>query len=147
MTSDDKNILRDATAEEAAIVFYDGTCGLCNRVVQFIIPRDPRGRFRFAALQSEIGKKMLRERGMDPEAPDTFVLLEGDRLYTRSTAGLHVLRRLGGAWPLTYALILVPRPFRDGMYNLIARSRYRWFGRSDACMLPDRSVRQRFIED
>ncbi|UUZ87085.1 thiol-disulfide oxidoreductase DCC family protein [Paenibacillus sp. P26] len=128
-------------------MFYDGVCGFCSRVVQFIIPRDPEGRFHFAAIQSAAGQRMLAEQGLDPKALDTFVLLERNRVYTRSTAALRVVRGLRGAWPFFYVFIMVPRPVRDAVYNFIARNRYRWFGRSESCMPPAGSVRNRFLED
>lgn len=138
------------TGEEVSVghpvILYDGTCGFCNRVVQFIIPRDRGGRFRFAAIQSVTGKRLLVEQGIDPEHLNTFVLMAEGRMFTRSTAALEVARRLDGAWPLFYAFIAVPGVIRDGVYHFIARNRYRWFGRTEACMLPDAKVRERFLE-
>jgi predicted DCC family thiol-disulfide oxidoreductase YuxK len=129
-----------------AVVFYDGECGLCDKAVQFIIPRDPQGRFQFAALQSEIGGKLLREHGYDEADMKTFVLLESGRVYTRSTAALRVARRLNGGWPLLYGLVIVPRLLRDGVYHVIANNRYRWFGKADACRLPKPGERGRFLD-
>lgn len=142
----EKSSRKDTEAERHPLVFYDGVCGFCQRVVQFIIPRDRSAVFRFVAIQSETGSRLLRRHGLDPAELNTFVLLEQGRMYTRSTAGLRVLRRLDGAWPLLYALIVVPRPVRDLVYKWIAANRYRFFGKSDSCMLPPPEVRERFLD-
>ncbi|WP_163853867.1 thiol-disulfide oxidoreductase DCC family protein [Paenibacillus elgii] len=141
-----KSSHKDTEAERHPLVFYDGVCGFCQRVVQFIIPRDRSAAFRFVAIQSETGSRLLRRYGLDPAELNTFVLLEQGRVYTRSTAGLRVLRRLDGAWPLLYAFIVVPRPLRDVVYRWIAANRYRFFGKSDSCMLPPPEVRERFLD-
>ncbi|WP_010495791.1 thiol-disulfide oxidoreductase DCC family protein [Paenibacillus elgii] len=141
-----KSSHKDTEAERHPLVFYDGVCGFCQRVVQFIIPRDRSAVFRFVAIQSETGSRLLRRHGLDPAELNTFVLLEQGRVYTRSTAGLRVLRRLDGAWPLLYAFIVVPRPLRDVVYRWIAANRYRFFGKSDSCMLPPPEVRERFLD-
>ncbi|AFC33131.1 YuxK [Paenibacillus mucilaginosus 3016] len=131
--------------QEYAVIFYDGVCGFCQKIVQFILPRDPEGKFRFVAIQSEFGRRVLTEHGLDPEELSTFVLLDRGKIYTRSTAGLRVLRELGGLWKLLYLFIIVPRPLRDLVYKLIASNRYRLFGRTDACMLPRPQERARFL--
>ncbi|HEV8674058.1 MAG TPA: thiol-disulfide oxidoreductase DCC family protein [Methylomirabilota bacterium] len=128
------------------IVLFDGVCNLCNGSVTFIVKRDPGRRFRFAALQSAAGATLLRQFGLPADALDTLVLVEGNRAFTRSTASLRVARRLSGLWPLLYALIVVPRPIRDLLYGVVARNRYRWFGRRDACMMPTPDLRERFLE-
>jgi predicted DCC family thiol-disulfide oxidoreductase YuxK len=129
----------------APIVLYDGVCGFCNQSVQLILRNDRRGRFRFAALQSEVGQALLRRHGLPADDLDTFVLVEDGRAYLRSTGALRVARGMGGAWRLLYALSIVPRPLRDFAYDLFARNRYRMFGRLDACMLPPPEVRSRFL--
>jgi predicted DCC family thiol-disulfide oxidoreductase YuxK len=128
------------------IVLYDGECGLCDKAVQFIIPRDPEGRFRFAAQQSEVGARLLAEHGYSDPAMRTIVLLEEGRLYTRSAAALRIARRLSGAWPVLYGFIVVPQVLRDAVYGFIARNRYRWFGRADACRLPKPGEQGRFLD-
>lgn len=129
----------------APIVLYDAVCGLCSRSVQLILRHDRRGRFRFAALQSEVGQALLRRHGLQTDELDTFVLVEDGRAYVRSSGALRVARGLGGAWRLVSALAIVPRPLRDAVYRLVARNRYRIFGRLDACMLPPPDVRSRFL--
>jgi len=132
-------------ATSAPIVLYDGVCGFCNQSVQLILRNDRHGRFRFAALQSEVGQALLRRHGLPADDLDTFVLVEDGRAYLRSTGALRVARGMGGAWRLLSVLRIVPRPLRDFAYDLFARNRYRMFGRLDACMLPPPEVRSRFL--
>lgn len=133
-------------AHRGPIVFYDGECGLCDKAVQFIIPRDPAGRFRFAAQQSEIGGRLLEAYGYREQGINTIVLLEDGRIYTRSTAALRIARRLSGAWPLLYGFIVVPGLLRNAVYGFIAKNRYRWFGKADACRLPKPNEKGRFLD-
>jgi predicted DCC family thiol-disulfide oxidoreductase YuxK len=128
-----------------AVVLFDGVCNLCNRTVQFIIARDPAAHFRFAALESEAARRLLGETQVGNTLPDSVVLIEDGRVYTRSTAALRIVRRLVFPWPLIYALMVVPRPLRDMVYDLIARHRYWWFGKRDACMVPTPEIRARFL--
>lgn len=128
------------------IILFDGVCNLCAWSVQFIIKRDPRGLFRFAALQSPVGQRLLAERGADARVLDSVVLIEGARWYARSDASLRVARHLSGGWPLLALLRVVPRPLRDWAYEIVARNRYGWFGRQQACMLPTPALRERFLD-
>lgn len=127
------------------ILMFDGVCNLCNGVVQFVIRRDPEGKFRFAALQSETGQDLLARFRLPLEDFETFVLIEQDRNYTKSTAALRMVRRITGLWPLLYIFIIVPRPIRDFVYGVVARNRYRWFGRQDRCMIPTEGMAERFL--
>jgi predicted DCC family thiol-disulfide oxidoreductase YuxK len=129
------------------IILFDGECFLCSRVVGFILSRDPHGRFRFASLQSPAGKRLLRKHGFSDESPDTFVLLENGRLYIKSAAALRICLRLRGGWPLLYGLRIIPRFFRDRLYDWVARNRYRWFGRSDSCLMPSEELKSRFLDE
>jgi predicted DCC family thiol-disulfide oxidoreductase YuxK len=126
------------------LLFFDGVCNLCNGLVQFIIRHDAHGRFRFAALQSETGQRFLHLHGRTSQNLDSLVYWRNGRVLTRSTAALNVARDLGGFWPLAYGLIMVPRFIRDAAYDLIARKRYRWFGRRETCMVPTPELRERF---
>ena len=138
-----------------AVVLFDGGCNLCNGYVRFIIARDPRAKFKFAALGSDaanraLGPPSLRFGGpgclfSDP-LPDSIVLVDDGAVFTRSTAVLRILRRLTFPWPLFYGLIVIPRALRDLAYDAIARRRYEWFGRRDSCMMPSADIRGRFIE-
>jgi len=127
------------------VLLFDGVCNLCNGSVQFIIERDPEARFRFASLQSEEGQALLNRFESRPADLSSVVLVQEGRLYARSEAALRVARQLSGGWPLLYALIVVPRPIRDAVYNWIARNRYRWFGKKDACMIPSPDLKARFL--
>jgi predicted DCC family thiol-disulfide oxidoreductase YuxK len=128
------------------VIVFDGVCNLCNTLVQFVIARDPKGRFQFAPMQSESGRRVLRESGAAEPYPDSIVLVESRQIYVRSTAALRIARQLGSPWSLAYGLIVVPRPVRDWVYTLVANHRYKWFGRRQTCMVPTPDVRARFLE-
>ncbi len=128
-----------------AVLLFDGVCNLCNGFVQFVIQRDPAGRFQFAALQSDAARGLLR--AAPQPLPDSLVLVENGRVFMRSTAALRVARGLRFPWPLAYAFVAVPRPLRDWVYGIVARHRYRWFGRRDVCMVPTPELRARFLSD
>lgn len=130
---------------EHPVLLFDGVCNLCNGSVQFIIERDPDARFRFASLQSEEGQVVLSRFENRPSDLSSVVLIQDDQLYARSEAALLVARQLGGGWSLLYAFIVVPRPIRDAVYDWIARNRYRWFGKKDACMIPSPDLQSRFL--
>jgi predicted DCC family thiol-disulfide oxidoreductase YuxK len=128
------------------LLLFDGVCNLCNGSVQFIIRRDPEGRFRFASLQSAAGQRYLDELRIDRQALDSMILVEGDRWSRESDAALRVARILGGPWRILGVFWLVPRPLRDRVYRLIARNRYRWFGKRESCWLPAPELRERFLD-
>lgn len=140
----------DATAGEPALILFDGVCNLCNGAVLFVLDRDPRARFRFAALQGDEAARRLAGHGPDAArigaSLSSIVLLEDGVLHTRSTAALRIARRLRAPWPLLYAAIAIPAPLRDLVYDWVARNRYRWFGREEACRLPTPALRARFID-
>lgn len=133
------------------VMLYDGVCGLCNRSVQTILDHDKKGRMLFAALQSEYGEA-VKARHPSLEKVDSVVLVErageatGERVYVRSAAALRIASYLGGAWKLLLVFYLLPAPVRDLFYDLIAKHRYRFFGKSEACMLPRAEVRSRFLD-
>jgi predicted DCC family thiol-disulfide oxidoreductase YuxK len=127
------------------IVLFDGVCNLCNSLVLFIIKRDMTGKFKFASLQSEIGQWWLLRFGLVKDEFESFVFIQGDKYYLKSAAALKMLKELGGIWKAFYVFILVPRPLRDFLYNLIAGSRYRIFGKRDVCMIPTPELEERFL--
>lgn len=127
------------------LLLFDGVCNLCNGLVQFIIRHDRRKRFTFAPLQSAAGQRILSQLGAGPAPFDSLVYRRRGRILLCSTAALNVARDLGGAWSLAYALIILPRFLRDAAYDLVARRRYRWFGRRATCMLPEAKVLERFL--
>ncbi|WP_420130158.1 thiol-disulfide oxidoreductase DCC family protein [Longimicrobium sp.] len=136
---------RAALDVDGPIVLYDGVCGLCDRSVQLILRNDRRGRFRFAALQSDPGRALLHAFGLSTETLDSIVLVEGGRAWRKSAAALRIARRMDAPWPLLWPLALVPRVVADVFYDLVARNRYRIFGKLDACMIPPPEVRARFL--
>lgn len=131
---------------DKALILYDGVCHLCQGTVRFIIRRDPQKRFRFGYIQSPASQAQLRAFPPVAEGLDSVVLIEGGRVYTRSAAALRIARHLSGGWPLLYAFILLPPIIRDGVYDFIARHRYRWFGQSNECSLPSPEHTDRFID-
>jgi predicted DCC family thiol-disulfide oxidoreductase YuxK len=134
------------------IILYDGVCGLCNRLVQFLLIHDREGRLRFASLQSDFAAKVLGRHGIDPKDLDTVHVIEnydqpGERVLQRSDAILHAGRELGGFYGASSSIArVVPRSLRDIVYKLVATNRYRVFGKYDTCMLPDPDQRSRFLD-
>ena len=133
------------------IILFDGVCNLCNASVQFIIERDPTAIFHFASLQSNAGQAILAENALnatlknEASAEDSVILVEGGKIYDRSTAALRIARRLSGGIKFLYVFIIIPRPIRDFVYKLIAKNRYRWFGKQDACWMPTKALKARFL--
>ena len=128
------------------VLLFDGVCNLCNGAVTFIIRRDPNARFRFAALQSAAATSLLKSSGVEAGGmPDSMVLVEDGRVYTRSSAALRIAKHLRFPWPLLRIFWIIPRPLRNWMYDFVARRRYRWFGKRDACMLPTPELQARFL--
>jgi predicted DCC family thiol-disulfide oxidoreductase YuxK len=130
---------------DTPILLFDGVCNLCSRAVQFVIRHDPEGRFRFAALQSETGRRLLVENGLPADTLDTFVLVEGPRCFTRSDAAIEIARRLSVGWRWLRLVAVVPRPLRDRLYGIVVRNRYRWFGRRESCLVPTPELTRRFL--
>lgn len=125
------------------ILFFDGVCNLCNGLVRFVIKHDRHIRIKFAPLQSDIAGKILTE--YDVIKTDSVIYLSGDRIFYRSEAILRMFLDMGGAWKLLYGFIVLPRFLRDFIYDLIARNRYRIFGRRESCMVPTPDVKGRFL--
>lgn len=134
------------------IILYDGVCGLCNRLVEFILKHDSRDRFRFASLQSDLAGPILERHGAAPEDLDTmYVLIDhtqpGERLASRSDATVVILQELGGGWgTLGLALRMLPRWVRNWGYNLVARNRYRLFGKFETCPIPSEKDHRKFLD-
>ena len=130
---------------DGALVLFDGICNICSWSVQFVIQRDPAGYFKFASLSSDIAKQLKQSHGIDPDRTDTVILITGQCCLTKSDAVLEVLRHLRGVWPLFSWLRLLPRTLRDACYDIVARNRYRWFGKRTACMVPSPIHLKRFL--
>jgi predicted DCC family thiol-disulfide oxidoreductase YuxK len=128
------------------ILLFDGVCNLCNNSINFVIDHDPEEKFKFAALQSEFGQKKLKELNLDPKDFDSIVLLSNNQVHVKSTAALKIAKGLSGGWPMLYAFIILPPFIRHAVYNLIAKNRYKIWGRADQCRVPTAELKQRFIE-
>lgn len=128
-----------------SIIVFDGVCVLCNGWVKFLLKHDKHERYKFASMQSDAGRALLSKFGLDPDDPNSFLLLEEDAPYTDSTAILRVLSGLGGLWRLSKVFAVFPRVMRDPAYRWLAKNRYQWFGKRAACMLPDPASRDRFL--
>lgn len=127
------------------VVLFDGVCNLCNGFVQFMIRRDPDAHFRFASLQSEAGKQLLEAHGLDTNNIDTVVLIDNGQAYLRSDVALRVVAKWGGLWPALQVFSILPRSFRDRVYDFIAARRYKWFGEKEQCMIPTPELKSRFL--
>jgi predicted DCC family thiol-disulfide oxidoreductase YuxK len=138
------------TGHGVHLVLYDGVCGLCQGVCQFIVARDPDGVFDFASLQSGTGRAWLERFGRDPHDLDSFCLITDYRtrpvLQIKSRAALAVAAELGSPWRWLTVGRALPRRIGDWVYDIIARYRYQWFGRTDSCLMPSPDVRQRFLD-
>ena len=130
---------------ERPIILFDGVCNFCNRAVNFVIKHNPKKDILFAALQSDAGKALLVQNELPLKDMRSFVFIEKGKVFERSGASLRVCKHLNALWPLCYGFIVVPRFIRDGIYNLIARNRFRWFGTSTECMAPSPEIKARFI--
>jgi predicted DCC family thiol-disulfide oxidoreductase YuxK len=136
-------------AQSSTIILFDGVCNLCSGVVRFVIARDPHARFRFAALQSDAARRVCAEVGATPPAavdPDTIIVIADGRALERSDAALAIASRLPFPWPMFGVFRILPRALRDWLYRFVAKNRYRWFGKSDTCMMPTPELRARFLE-
>lgn len=129
----------------SGIILFDGVCNFCNSSVNFIMDRDDSSYFKFGALQSDEGQILLKKHHQSTDSFDTLILIEADALYTRSTAALRIAKKLSGLWPVFYAFIVIPKFLRDPIYNLIAKNRYRMFGKKDTCRLPTPEERAKFL--
>lgn len=126
------------------IILFDGVCNFCNFWVNFIIDRDNKEKLKLAALQSEQGQTLLKKFNLPLENFDTFILVEKEKFYSRSTAVLRIVKHLGGLWNLLLIFYLLPEPIRNFLYNIIAKNRYSLFGRTEACRIPTHEERKRF---
>jgi predicted DCC family thiol-disulfide oxidoreductase YuxK len=127
------------------VILYDGVCVFCSRWVRFVAARDRARRFRFTAIQSAYGTRLARAFGIDPQDPDTNAVIHGGVAYFKSDAALTVLAHLPG-WSRVRVLFAVPKALRDAVYNVVARNRYRIFGKYEACFVPDAGIRDRVME-
>ena len=132
-------------SSEHPVILFDGVCNLCTGSVQYVIKHDPKRLFRFASLQSEFGQKILSDHQLPANTFNSFILLDDKKIYTRSTAALLVAKRLKGIMKLLYVFMIVPTFIRDAVYNIVAKNRYRWFGKKTECWLPTPELNSLFI--
>ncbi len=131
--------------EQYQIILFDGVCTLCNHSVDFIIQRDHKNVFKFASLQSDFAQELLKGYPVDAQALDSVLLIKGNKLYQKSSAALHIAKQLKGGWKMMYGFMVIPKVLRDAVYQLIARNRYRWFGKKETCRLPTPEERAKFL--
>ncbi|MGG9970380.1 thiol-disulfide oxidoreductase DCC family protein [Ferruginibacter sp. SUN002] len=128
------------------IILFDGVCNFCNGAVNFAIKRDKKRIIKFAPLQSSAGQQLLKQYDLPTATMDSFVFIDNNTAYTQSTAAIKVCSYLSGLWPLCKVFLIVPKFIRDGLYNWIAKNRYKWFGERESCMIPTPDVRARFLD-
>lgn len=132
--------------EKRLIILFDGVCNLCSSVVQFIIKRDKKNQFKFASLQSAFAQSVLQQHNLPQNDYNSFILLKNNKIYTKSTGALKVIKHLNGLWPLLYGFIILPAFIRDAVYSWIAQNRYKWFGKKETCWIPTPELQKKFIE-
>lgn len=130
---------------EYKIILFDGVCNLCNGAVDFFIRHDKNNAFRFAALQSEIGIELQKKFGIDPDKIESFILIDGNKYYKKSTAALKTAPYLGFPLNLLYPLIIIPPFIRNFVYDVIAKYRYKWFGKKSTCRIPTPEEKAKFL--
>ncbi|MFZ1459235.1 MAG: thiol-disulfide oxidoreductase DCC family protein [Ignavibacteria bacterium] len=127
------------------IILFDGVCNLCNSSVNFIIDRDKKNIFKFAALQSEAGQKFLDKSGMDQNDFDSVILVDDNKFYSKSSAALKIVKEFPFLWKALYIFIIIPAPLRNFFYDLVAKNRYSWFGKKDSCRMPSPELKNKFL--
>lgn len=133
------------TIKKNKIILFDGVCNLCNGAVIYIIKRDKKNVFKFAALQSEIGAQLIAKFNIDTEIVDSIILIDGEKQYEKSSAALYIAKHLSGAYPLLFGFMVVPRFIRDSVYDYVAKNRYKWFGKKESCMIPTVELKEKFL--
>ena len=128
-----------------SIILFDGVCNLCNVAVNFVIKRDPGNVFKFAPLQEKQGALLLKTHAIDIQKLDSIVLIENGNVYTKSSAALRIARKMSNLWPLFFVLLIIPSFIRDGVYDFIAKNRYKWFGKKEQCMIPTLGLKEKFL--
>ncbi|MCZ4244751.1 thiol-disulfide oxidoreductase DCC family protein [Pedobacter punctiformis] len=126
------------------VILFDGVCNLCNASVQFVIEHDSKQLFKFAALQSDYAREVLKPFKVNPEELNTTMLIENGKLYKRSSSALRVAKHLNGLWPMLYGFMIIPKFIRDWVYDIIANNRYKWWGKQESCWVPTPELKSRF---
>ena len=131
--------------QQHKIILFDGVCNLCNTSVKIVIRNDKKDCFRFAALQSDIGKDYITKFNIDSTETDSIILIDQEKAYVKSTAALYISKSLSGAYPLLFGFIIIPKFIRNWVYDFVARNRYRWYGKKESCMIPTPELRAKFL--
>lgn len=132
--------------EENMIILFDGVCNFCNYWVNFAIKRDRKKKLRFTPIQGETAKRLLPQYNLQPTSLNSVIFIDAGKVYTQSSAALRIAKYLDGGWKLFYGFIIIPKFIRDFFYNIIARNRYKWYGKKESCMIPTPELRERFFE-
>ena len=133
------------TEKQHAIILFDGVCNFCNARINFIIRHDKHDHFRFAPQQSNVAKKILAENKINTFSTDSFFLIQDGKIFDRTSAALRIAKKLDGAWPAFYILLVIPSFLRDIVYRIIAKNRYKWWGKKESCMVPTENMRAKFL--
>jgi len=131
--------------QQEKIILFDGVCNLCSKSVGFVLKNEKLPEIKFASMQSDSGKQVLKTYNLPEDGLQSFVFIENGIVYTKSTAALRVSRYLKGGWSTFYVFMAIPGFIRDALYDLIAANRYRWFGKNDVCILPTSNNQKRFL--
>lgn len=131
--------------KQKKIILFDGVCNLCNGSVVFIIKRDNKDVFCFAAIQSDEGQKLIKELNIDTSKTDSIILIEEKKYSVKSTAALKIAKHLKGGYSLLYSFMILPTFFRNWVYDIIAKNRYKWFGKKESCMIPTPELKEKFL--
>ncbi|MFD0862133.1 thiol-disulfide oxidoreductase DCC family protein [Sungkyunkwania multivorans] len=132
--------------KDKKIIFFDGVCNLCNGAVQYVIERDKKDVFRYASLQSDVGQRFLKERNLNAEEFDSIILYEpGKQFLHKSKAAFAIIKEFGGLWPLFRIFRFLPTSFNDFFYDIVAKNRYRWFGKQESCWIPTPELKAKFL--
>jgi len=132
-------------SKDHKIILFDGVCNLCNGAVTYIIKRDKKNLFKFAALQSEIGQQLISKFNIDTSKVDSIILIDGEKHYEKSSAALRIAKYLSGAYPLLFGFMILPKFIRNAVYDYIAKNRYKWFGKKESCMIPTAELKSKFL--
>jgi predicted DCC family thiol-disulfide oxidoreductase YuxK len=132
--------------EEAPVILFDGVCNFCNYWVNFAIKRDRKKKLRFTSLQGETAKQLLPQYNINTTSLSSVIFIDKGVAFTQSSAAIRICKYLDGGWKLFYGLMIIPKFIRDFFYNVIARNRYRWFGKKETCMIPAPELRERFLD-
>lgn len=132
--------------QENQVILFDGVCNFCNYWVNFTIKKDKKKILRFAPLQGETAKRLIADYKINHTTLSSVIFIDNGKAYTQSSAALRICKHLDNGWKLFYGLIIIPKFIRDPIYNIIARNRYKWFGKKDTCMIPTPELKERFLD-